>query len=327
MQTLSIKLLCCSWQISLGRISIFFKTRCSRKAVPQGITEKLRKQPLCPRCNCPVTFINNKSYMQIFYAVIFGRILFQPLFYCDWQLLNSCDNNLLIFIFQLFNKVANIFSFVNINNIIICVWFKRIGRLPVKVFSVNEKNSLFNVRNINQQIPCCFVACHCLSWACCMPYISRFLPFRCFSYRFYGVYLIGAEKQKLIFILVKHNIFHHHLMCFGDFKDRFGKFQIIGNRLVILIFPTGKEFLVKLLGICRSKIFGFNRIGNDKHLYSGENTCEFSLSDIFLYLSESVHKWMLTIFKFDMYKRYSVYQQRYIKTAVLIVNIIGFFVL
>ena len=111
-------------------------------------------------------------------------------------------------------------------------------------------------------------------------------------------------------------------MCFGYFQYVFGKFQIVGNRVVCKVLPAGKELLVEFFFLGSGEIFCIDRIGNYKHLHSGENARKLALTDILAYLTETVKIGVLTVFQFDMDKRNTVYQQRYIETAVLAVNIL-----
>ena len=136
------------------------------------------------------------------------------------------------------------------------------------------------------------------------------------------MYLIRPEQKDSLRLLVENSILHHHLVCFGDFKHVLGKFQIIGNRFIVGVLPTGKEFFIKIFRTGGSKIFRIDRIGNNKHLNSRENARKLALTDIFAYLTETVKIRVLTVFQLDMYKRYTVYQQRHIKAAVLAVNIV-----
>ena len=133
--------------------------------------------------------------------------------------------------------------------------------------------------------------------------------------------LIGTEQKQLLVLLVKNYILHYHLMRFGNFKHLGSKFQIVCNRSICSILPAGKKLFVELFLARRRKILRIDCIGNHKHLHSRKHTCKLALTDILLYLSETVHVGMLTVFQLDMYKRDSVYQQRHVKAAILVVNI------
>ena len=120
--------------------------------------------------------------------------------------------------------------------------------------------------------------------------------------------LIGTEQKQLLVLLVKHYILHYHLMRFGNFKHLGSKFQIVCDRSICSILPAGKELFIELFLACRRKILRIDGIGNHIHLHSRKHTRKLALTDILLYLSETVHVGVLTVFQFDMYKRDSVYQ-------------------
>ena len=136
------------------------------------------------------------------------------------------------------------------------------------------------------------------------------------------MYLIRTEQKYLSCFLVENSILHYHLVCFGYFQHILGKFQIVGNRVVCKVLPAGKELLVEFFFLGSGEIFCIDRIGNYKHLNCGENARKLALTDILAYLTETVKIGVLTVFQFDMDKRNTVYQQRYIETAVLAVNIL-----
>ena len=163
MQASSIQLVGSSRKIALGRIGIYIKTRCSRKAIPKGVYKELCQKALRSRCYGSVALVHDEGNTEIFDAVIRRSAFFQTLFHGNGQLLNCGNDNLLIIIFQLVDQIAYIVGFINVHHIVIRIGLECLCSLRIKVFTVDKEYRFFNARNVDQQISRSLIARHGLA--------------------------------------------------------------------------------------------------------------------------------------------------------------------
>ena len=122
-----------------------------------------------------------------------------------------------------------------------------------------------------------------------MPYITGFSCLGCLSDSLNRMYLIWAEQNQSFRIFIQHRITRYHLMSLWNTQNTFCELKQIRYRIILFVKPsTDKLFIQLRITGCR-KIFGVHAIANNKHLNRREYSCKFTLTYIFLNLSEAVH--------------------------------------
>ena len=130
--------------------------------------------------------------------------------------------------------------------------------------------------------------------------------------------LIRPEKEDLFLLIVEDCILRNHFVCFRDPENSPGEIKVMTDGSVFFIQPAREKFPIQFCISRRCEILRIHGVTHHKHLDVGEDTTEFPLGDVLLYLPESVHVGVILIFQFDMDERKPIDQESDVKTAILI---------
>ncbi|CDD70633.1 unknown [Sutterella sp. CAG:397] len=128
--------------------------------------------------------------------------------------------------------------------------------------------------------------------------------------------LIRTQKDDPLAVVVKNTVFANHQMRRRDIERCLGKRQIVLNRFVVLINPTGQELFVHIPMIVSGNVACLLAIADDEHLNQAHQTAELPFLAIFRNLPEGIHERMISILEFNVNEGKAVDEQSYVKPAI-----------
>ena len=308
-------------QVSRAVLGVFAENGCTREAVPQGSGKILVDQVLRQGRHGAVAFIDDEDGLHGVQLFVFLRA-FRIAAHDVLQLLDGRDEDVALVGLKLFDQIAGVVRFADVNRIIGGIGLEGTCRLVVQVAAVDDEDDFADARQLSQVMGY-FVGRQGLAGARRVPDVARMaaavrVGIDGVADGFDGVDLVRPQHNERLPFAVEDGVLGNHAVRRRDRQDGLGKGKVFRHGLVMLIEPGGKELLVEVAFGSRGDVARIGSIGDDEHLERRVNVAEGPFFEVLLNLVERFPIGMAAVLELNLNHGHAVNQEGHIAAAVAV---------